>query len=486
MQVETNGAQSRNGGLSETVPDLSGFAAKPWVPKKYQERGMHWLLQLTELQVNAAAGAALFLPPGLGKTSTGLATILELKRLKIGHRTLVLAPLMVCRTTWMSEPQKWLQFQGLKVGLAHGPDKKLILNDPYYDIVVMNYDGIEWAVDELAKGHKFDILLCDELPRLKNINSKRFKKIKPILSSFKFRWGFTGTPAANGLTDLFGQVYVLDVGARLGRFITHFRLKYFHQKPFDQYRYYITPQKQAELTEKLKDLAMYVQPEEWLDLPPFLTIELPLDLPPAAMVRYKFLEAEFMLKMQDMVITVANAGVLTSKLRQFTGGAVYTSPGVWEDVDDAKLSRLDSLVEEMAGEPLMVAYQFDHELTRMLKRWPNMLFLKGGMSATAVNLTVEAWNSGEIPLMAVQPQTASLGLNLQFGGSAIAWFTMTYNLEDFIQLNKRLHRQGQKDAVRCYLLAAVGTLDRHVAKILANKDVVQEDLFATLKFSAAS
>tara|TARA_R110000868_G_scaffold5782_1_gene33936 strand:- start:14963 stop:16432 length:1470 start_codon:yes stop_codon:yes gene_type:complete len=475
------------GGQSGAIHDpLEGFAAKTWVPAKYQARGIDWLLQMTREQAAAPPGSALFFPPGLGKTSTGLAAILKLKQAKLPYRTLVMAPLMVCRTTWMTEPSKWRQFQDLKVGLAHGPDKKLILNDPYWDIVVLNYDGIEWAADELAKGHHFTILLNDEITRLKNTNSKRYKKFKPLLASFLYRWGFTGTPAANGLTDLFGQVYVLDMGARLGKFITHFRLKYFHQLPHDQYRYYITPEKQQLLTDKLKDLAMYVAPEEWLDLPELLFITLPVALPQPSRVRYEFLENEYMLRMDASVMTVANAGVLTSKLRQFTGGALYSSTDVWESVDEAKLDRLDDLIDEMAGEPLMVAYQFDHERERILKRHPEALALKGGMSKAAVDYAMNTWNDGLCTLLLVQPQTAALGLNLQFGGSAICWFTMTYNLEEYIQLNKRLHRQGQTSAsVRVYLLAAEKTIDQRVAKVLSNKDITQENLFTTLKLDVA-
>ena len=488
MSTETIGSYGGDGGLETAVPySLEGFAAKTWIPAKYQARGIDWLLQMTPEQAAAAPGSALFFPPGLGKTSTGLAAILKLKEAKLPYRTLVLAPLMVCRTTWMTEPSKWRQFQELKVGLAHGPDKKLILQDPYWDIVVMNYDGIEWAAELLAQGHHFRILLCDEITRLKNTNSKRYKLFKPLINSFLYRWGFTGTPAANGLMDLFGQCYVMDLGVRLGRFVTHFRLKYFHQLPHDQYRYYITKEKEKLLADKIKDLAMFVAPEEWLDLPDLITIPLPVTLPPASRVRYEFLANEFMLRMEGMVMTVANAGVLTSKLRQFTGGALYTSEGVWESVDEAKLDRLDTLIEEMAGEPLMVAYQFDHERERILKRHPDALALKGGMSQSAVDHVMQTWNDGQCPLLLVQPQTAALGLNLQFGGSAICWFTMTYNLEEYIQLNKRLHRQGQTAAsVRVYLLAAEKTIDQRVAKVLSNKDLTQNDLFATLKLDFTS
>lgn len=466
--------QSGLSGISGEAATLAAFQAPLWVPHAYQVRGIEWLHQ-TE--------AALFLPPGLGKSSIGLATILALKKAGLPHRTLLLAPLMVCRTTWMSEPQKWLQFQELKIGFAHGPDKKLILNDKYWDIVVMNYDGIEWATPELLKHHDFDILLCDEITRLKNTNSKRYKLFKPVAPTFKIRWGFTGTPAANGLIDLFGQVYILDLGKRLGRYITHFRSNYFHQLPFDQYRYYISPSKAAMLTEKLKDLAMYVDPEEWLELPEFLSIPWPVELSKKGYEQYSFLEEEFILKVDDGIVTAANAGVLTSKLRQFTGGAIYKEDKTWTEVDESKLERLDELIDEMAGEPLMVAYQFDHERERILARHKHALVLKGGMSAKEVTQIVDTWNGGGVDLLLVQPASTALGLNLQFGGSAIAWFTMTYNLEEFIQMNARLWRQGQTQAVRCYMLTANRTIDKVVADVLTKKDAVQDDLFTSLKLN---
>lgn len=453
-------------------PQLSGFEAPEWRPHKYQVRGVGHLLN-TE--------AALFFPPGLGKTSTSLAAFLELRKLGFACRMLILAPLKVCESTWLTEPKRWAQFQSLRVGFAHGPDKISVLNDLKYDIVLLNYDGIAWAAPQLQAGHKFDILLCDEITRLKNTSSKRFKALKPCLPSFKFRWGLTGTPAANGLMDLFGQVYVLDMGKRLGRFITHFRLKYFYQKPWDQYRYYIDEVHAEMLTKQLSDLALYVSPEEWLELPEFLPIVRPVGMPAKLRKDYDFLLNEFLLKLDDAVLTAANAGVLTSKLRQFTGGAVYSSEGVWSHLHDEKLDVLEDLVEEMAGEPLMIAYQFDHERERLVKRFPNALVLKGGMSSKQTQDVIEQWNAGAAEILLVQPASAAMGLNLQFGGSAICWFTLTYNFEEYTQLNKRLHRQGQTKTVRCYLLSMADTIDEQVAKTLARKDSTQEDLFNLLK-----
>jgi len=416
----------------------------------------------------------------MGKTSCSLEAFLTLRRMGYAKRMLVLAPLKVCETTWQAEPQKWLQFQGLRVGFAHGAEKHLVLADPYYDIVLLNYDGLDWAT-KLIKSNMFDVLLCDELTRLKNHRSKRFDAIKPVLPYFRFRWGLTGTPAANGLLDLFGQVFILDLGRRLSRYITHFRAKYFHQKPLDEYNWYITPDKSRMLIDQLSDLAMYLDPRDYLDMPELLHIPVPVKLPRDVQDKYEQLEDEFLLLLESGAVTAANAGVLTSKLRQFTGGGIYHAFPEWEELHNVKIDKLAELVEEMAGEPLIVAYQFDHELQRLMTKFPNALALRGGMTSAATKSLVEQWNSGLVPLLFVQPTSAAYGLNLQFGGSAMCWFTATYNLEEYLQLIARIYRQGQTKLVRNYILMAEKTIDQRVAKVLIAKDVVQEDLFKALK-----
>lgn len=455
-------------------PEVEGFLPNFWTPEPYQERGVEWLA--------TRYAAALFLPPGMGKTSISLAAIgMVGEKLQTRVRTLVLAPLTVCLTTWASEPKKWRQFSHLKVGLAHGSDKELVLNDDYYDVVILNYDGIAWAAPLLLQGHNFQILLCDELTRLKHTTSKRFKTLKPLLPSFVYRWGLTGTPAANGLMDLFGQCYILDLGKRLGRYITHFRLKYFYQKAFDQYRYYIRDVEANEMIEKIGDMAMYLDPKDYLVLPPLIDVPLEVEFGKDEMVQYKILEADFILKLESGIVTAANAGVLTSKLRQYTGGAVYSSTGVYDTVNSTKLVKLESLVEELAGEPLMVAYQFEHEYERLIKSFPNALAIRGGLSKTKLQETVEIWNQGQTLILLVQPTAAALGLNLQFGGRAICWFSMTYNLEEYIQLIARLLRRGQTRSVMNYLLTVKGTVDQAIARIMVDKDATQNKVFDELK-----
>lgn len=450
---------------------LAGFASPTWQPHGYQERGIEWLTH--------KISAALFLAPGMGKTSITLASINLLRKEGLAKRVLILAPLTVCVTTWDTEPKKWSQFQGLKIGLAHGPSKQLVLNDSKYDIVIMNYDGLAWAAPLLAKGHKFDVLVCDEITKLKHTSSKRFKLIKPLLPSFKFKWGLTASPTANGLIDLFGQVFVLDGGTRLGRYITHFRSKYFYQEPWDQYRWFINPEKADLLTSQLTDLAMYMDPKDYLVLPGLLNVTRPVKL--KGMPAYKFLRDEFILKMQDTTITAVNAGVLTNKLRQFTGGALYIEDRQYEVVGSDKIGALLELVEELNGEPLIVAYEFNHEAERLLKVFPEAKAIRGSTSTKEVQGIVAAWNAGSIPVLLVQPQAGAHGINLQAGGSAICWFSLTYNLENYMQLIARIYRQGQKAIVRNYLLVAEGTVDEALVKILSDKDATQESVFKALK-----
>lgn len=456
-------------GAVQTV--LDGFASPDWHPHGYQDRGITWLTH--------RISAALFLAPGMGKTSITLAAIQALFKESLARRILILAPLTVCVTTWDAEPKKWRQFQGLKIGLAHGPNKQAVLSDPKYDIVVMNYDGLAWAAPILAKGHRFDVLVCDEITKLKHASSKRFKLIKPLLPSFKFRWGLTASPTANGLMDLFGQVFVLDSGQRLGRYITHFRAKYFHQEPWDQYRYFITPEKADLLTSQLTDLAMYMDPKDYLVLPGLIDVVRPVKL--SNMADYKFLRDEYILKMREITITAANAGVLTNKLRQFTGGALYTEGSEWTIMHDDKLQALKELVEELNGAPLIVAYEFNHEADRILEMYPEAKAIRGGMSTKAVQDIVAAWSAGEIQLLLVQPQAGAHGINLQHGGSAICWFSLTYNLENYMQLIARIYRQGQLAVVMNYLLVAQGTVDETLVKILCDKTATQDKVFLALK-----
>jgi len=227
---------------------------------------------------------------------------------------------------------------------------------------------------------------------------------------------------------------------------------------------------------------MYINPEEVLKLPDIIHVDLEVTLPNKAWDQYMQLEQLCILELQQTVLTPVNAGVLTSKLRQVASGAVYTDgEHNYEVVHTAKLDALDDLVEELAGEPLLVAYNFDHEVEQILSRLPSALVIRGGMTGTAVTAIMDKWNAGMAPLLCVQSDAAAHGLNLQFGGSALCWYSQTYNLEVFIQLTARLHRQGQRNTVRVYHILAKRTVDKHIRKVLGTKDQTQNELFVALR-----
>ena len=224
---------------------------------------------------------------------------------------------------------------------------------------------------------------------------------------------------------------------------------------------------------------MYMDPKDYLVLPGLLDVVRSVKL--RNMAEYKFLRDEYILKMQEATITAVNAGVLTNKLRQFTGGALYVEDREYKEVGSDKLDELVELVEELNGEPLIVAYEFNHEAERLLKVFPAAQAIRGGMSTKDVQRIVSAWNAGEIPVLLIQPQAGAHGINLQGGGSAICWFSLTYNLENYMQLIARIYRQGQAAIVRNYLLVAQGTVDEALVKILSDKDATQEGVFQALK-----
>lgn len=461
-------------GLSEAAI-LAGFAPPKWEPKPYQARGVDALCNVS---------CALFFKPGLGKTSTALAGFLKLQELGFAMRMLVVAPLKVAQTTWLEEPKKWSQFAGFKVGLAHGRHKKQVLEDLSNEIVVINYEGLLWLADYFKTNpNNFDVICYDELTKMKNHGSKRFKKFKKFMPNFKFRWGLTGTPMANGVLDLFGQIYCLDIGERLGKYVTHFRLRYAHQLPWDAYSWHVTEEKAQLIIDKISDISVFVSKEEWLDLPPIVTVPRPVPMPPELKPQYKFLEDEYILKLEDTVVTAANAGVLTSKLRQFTGGAVYGEDRKWSTIHDVKIEALRELIEELGDESLIVVYQFDHERERLQAAFPDAPAFKGGMSDAQTKQIKDGWNSGKYKVLLAQPASAGMGLNLQHGGRNICWFTPVYNLEHYEQMNDRLWRGGQKETVMVYLLTMEGTIDAHVTKVLTGKDVTQRALLETLKNS---
>lgn len=463
--------------------------AERWAPRKYQKQATQWLVNRPE--------AALFLDPGLGKTSVTLSAFQALQRAGVAKRALVVAPLRVCYLVWTHEAGgelgKWENFQGLTVTLLHGAKKGERLQADT-DLYVINFEGLPWLCQEgrLTKLVKrgVELLVVDELSKFKHPRTDRFKALKPHLGRFKRRWGLTGSPASNGLLDLFGQVYVLDQGRRLGRYITHFRHQYFVPTGFKGYNW--QPQENAEdrIYAQLADLALPMRAVDHLDLPKLVEQDLWVNLPKKAKQTYDRLEQDLIAQLAEGTVTAANAAVASGKCRQVASGGVYLdeeglpSPErLVKHLHDAKTQAVQELVGELQGFPLLVAYEFHHDLERLRKALGKDAPAIGGrVSMKETTRLVKAWNNGELPVLLAHPAAMGHGLNLQASGHHICWYSLTWDLELYDQLVRRIWRQGQKaKRVTVHRILARDTLDEVVAAALKGKRRTQGALFKALQ-----
>lgn len=501
-------------------------------PHPYQRRGASFLV--------GSAEAALFWDPGLGKTAVTLKAFQALRKAGAVRRMLVVAPLRVAQLVWTQDGDgeigKWDDFADLKVSLLHGPDKAAALAADA-DVYVINYDGLDWLAPRgrdgqpapacpltqlLARG--VDLVAFDELSKLKHPSTRRFKAIKPWLGRFRRRWGLTGTPASNGLLDLFGQAYCLDLGRSLGRYITHYRAAYFTPAGFGGYTWVLRPGADAEIHGVLagrrcadprcrgdvaagacvrcgafaRPLAQALRAEDCLDLPELVERDVAVELPAAARRAYDELERELLTLIDGEEVTAANAAVAANKCRQVASGAIYAAdrpaglaapPGgrEWLAVHDAKIEAVLDLVDELQGQPLLVAYEYQHELERLTAALAKQLgapppALRGGLSGAQAAAVVDAWNAGATPVLLAHPAAAGHGLNLQRGGAHVCWLTLTWDLELYEQLNRRLWRQGSRAArVVVHRILARRSVDHAVRDALARKRGGQDALLEALR-----
>lgn len=449
-----------------------------WNPHPYQIRGVNFLLE--------HRAAALFLDPGMGKTSITLRALLEAKRAGC-RKTLVVAPLRVIYDSWPGEAAKWDDFKSLRVENYHKRNpKEMIVSDA--DIILVNYDYLRKMFADcpkkqtLAEFYQLGGLVIDELTAFKSTKSARFRGLRPHLPGFLFRWGLTGTPVINRLEDVFGQVYVLDMGETFGRFVTHFRNEYFTPVGYGGYKLRIqSPAKQDELLAKLGKISMSMRAEDYLDMPPFIENRLSVELPPPAMRTYKEMERDFITWLKDETITAAGKAVALNKCRQMASGCVYDGGHASHDIHQAKLDALRELVEELNGNPLLVFVAFEHEVLRLKEAFPEAECIYGGVSAQKAQDVVAKWAFGEMPLLIAHPMTAGRGLNLQGGGHHLCWYTLPWDAEVYDQANRRLYRQGQDKPVMCHHIMARGTVDNYVKRLLQDKRRTQDEVFEYLK-----
>lgn len=421
----------------------------------------------------------LFLKMGLGKTVATLTAIAELMHdYFIISRVLVIAPLRVAEDTWAREAAKWDHLQYLRIAKVLGSQQQRIraLSSPA-DIYVVNRENVPWLVEHYGRDWPFDMVVVDELSSFKSSSARRFRALRKVRPLIRRIVGLTGTPASNGLIDLWAQIYLLDRGERLGQTLTGYRNRYFVPGRRNQnviFEWLPKPEADAAIYVKLSDICVSMSAADWLQLPERIDRVVPVQLPPAARAEYKQLERDRLIPLAEGDVVAGEAAVLANKLLQLANGAVYDELHGVHEVHEAKLEALEDLIEAANGQPVLVFYAYKHDLARIQQRFPVARKLD-------TSDDIAAWNAGEISLLLAHPASAGHGLNLQAGGHIVVWFGLTWSLELYQQANARLHRQGQEHAVIVHHIIAEDTLDEQVMKVLSGKAAGQEALMEAVK-----
>jgi len=414
---------------------------------------------------------------GLGKSAIALTALLDLMTDSFEVRkTLVVAPLRVARDTWPAEIEKWDHLRGLKYAVAVGTEaqRKAALARRAH-VYIINRENVEWLVSKSGLPFDYDMVVVDELSSFKSHKAKRFKALLKARPAIARIVGLTGTPAANGLMDLWAEYRLLDMGQRLGRFIGRYREEFFapdKRNAQTVFSYKPKPGAEGEIYRRIEDITISMRGADCLRLPEIAMSEAPVRMDGKERAVYDKLKKDLAVKEPE--ITAANAAALCGKLLQLANGAVYGDAGEVCVVHSRKLDALEDLIEAACGKPVLVAYWYRHDLARIRERIPAAVPL-GAPGA------IKKWCAGEIPVAAIHPASAGHGLNLQSGGSTLIWFGLTWSLELYQQTNARLWRQGQKDTVVIRHIVAEGTIDEQVMAALAAKDKTQAALIEAVK-----
>lgn len=442
-----------------------------FVPYPYQEAAIRWVLD------RPASG--LFLGMGMGKTVVTLTAINELlfDRLEAA-RVLVIAPLRVARDTWAREAAKWDHLQHLRVSVVLGDAReRLAALERPAEVYVINRENVPWLCETLFDW-PFDMVVIDELSSFKSVQAKRFKALRKVRGRIRRIVGLTGTPAPNGLIDLWPQIYLLDRGERLGKTVGAYRARYFTPDRANGhivYSYRLLPGADEAIQACIADVCMSLRKEDYLSLPGQLYETVEITPPPALLKQYRQFERDRIMEAMDGdgEIVALNAAALTGKLLQFANGAIYDDNGNSHRIHNLKLDALEDLIEAANGEPVLVFYAFKHDRDRIMRRV--------SCRELVTSEDIDAWNRKEIPVAIAHPASVGHGLNLQEGGHIIIWFGLTWSLELYQQANERLNRPGQTHVCRIYHLVLKGTHDERVLAALERKDTSQRALIDALR-----
>jgi SNF2 family DNA or RNA helicase len=439
-------------------------------PHEYQEYATNFIL--------SHPIAAILLEMGLGKSVITLTAIFDLTLDSfLIRKVLVIAPLRVARDTWPAEIEKWDHLNGLTYSVAIGSEaqrKAALLQRA--QVYLINRENVDWLINDSGLPFDYDMVVIDELSSFKSHTSKRFRALRKVRPNVKRIVGLTGTPSSNGLMDLWAEIGILDMGQRLGRYISHFRDAYFAPDKRNQqiiFTYKPKPGAEEAIYRLIADITISMKNTDYLKLPDLVINEVPVLLTEDERQQYEIMKSEMVLSLKGKEIDAVNAAALSNKLLQMANGAVYDGNGGVVRIHDRKLEALEDIIEAANGKPVLVAYWYKHDLERIMERFP------------AVQLdnaeSIKRWNNGEIPVAVIHPASAGHGLNLQAGGSCLVWFGLTWSLELYQQTNARLWRQGQKDTVIIHHIVAKDTIDEKVMKALKRKDKTQTALIDAVK-----
>lgn len=438
--------------------------------------------------VESHSESALFLDLGLGKSSIALTAINDLLfDCFLVHKVLVIAPIRVCTNTWPAEIAKWDHLKGLRYSLCVGNERarKTALYSSA-DVYIINRENVDWLVNRSGVRFDFDMVVIDELSSFKNGKSKRFRSLLKVRPLIKRVVGLTGTPSSNGLMDLWAEYRLIDLGKRLGRFVTHYRDEYFVPDKRNQevvFSYKPKPGAEEEIYGKIADITISMKAIDNLEMPRLIVNNVDVTLDEKERRQYDSLAQTLVLELDGEDVTVANAGALSNKLLQMANGSIYLDGRGFAEIHGKKLDALEDLIEGANGEPLLIAFWFKSDLERIAGRLKK-LEKDLGIAFDVLDRpsSIERWNRGEINVGLIHPQSAGHGLNLQDGGHQLVWFSLTWSLELYQQMVGRLYRQGQKSkSVIVTRIVAKDTIDEDVIRALDQKEKTQDALLDAVK-----
>ncbi|EJH4518185.1 DEAD/DEAH box helicase [Staphylococcus pseudintermedius] len=441
-----------------------------FIPHDYQKYSIDKIIE------NKKYG--LFLDMGLGKTVSTLTAFSDLQLLDT-NKMLVIAPLNVAKDTWADEIDKWEHLKHLRVSKVLGsPKQRIAALNKEADIYVTNKENTKWLCDQYKKDWPFDMVVIDELSTFKNLSSQRFKAIRKKQPLIKRFVGLTGTPSPNSLLDLWAQVYLIDRGERLETSFSRYRERFFkptHQVSDHVFNWELRDGSEEKIYELIEDVCLSMKAGDYLDMPERIDAVQSVNLSSKERKLYDELEKHYILESEEDGTIVAQSGAsLSQKLLQLSNGAVYTDDESVRHLHDRKLDKLEEIIEESQGQPLLVFYNFKHDKERIMERFDEVVTLddKGYK---------DKWNEGKVKILLAHPASAGHGLNLQKGGHIIVWFGLTWSLELYQQANARLYRQGQTHTTIIHHIMTDNTIDQKVYQALQNKKLTQEDLMQAIK-----